>query len=200
MITGTIYTDPYSGHEVLILNGLDVLTGAAYDPRRADLPTAWSASCTHCQNKRFRDVPLHVKNEIWMLMTSRSGGFVPSSRSKITELTVPTNLAPHVLRYWTDSSGQHAHIIDDDKDLLRASRAPGEKIIYESDVKMPDRNLVHRALKFIFSVRPATPAEIIAVSTPLFERQRAKATICGYRKVCDKISWNTVLQQAAVTK
>jgi len=196
VISGTVYSDPYSGHEVLVLSGLGPVVGAAYDPRRADLPTAWTADCPHCQNRRFRDVPTHVKSEIWMMMTSRSGGFVPSSRSKITELTVPTQGEPHVLRCWTDSEGQHAHVVDSEQELMRASKAPGEKIIYESDEKMRYRKIVHRALKFIFSCRPATPSLIIAVATPLADWQRAKAKICGYRKVCDKIDWATIVKQA----
>lgn len=195
MISGKIYEDPYSGHEVLILSGMNHVVGAAYDPRRANLPLAFSSECPHCQGKRFRDVPTHLKHEVWMMMTSRGCGYVPSSKSKIIQITVPTQLESHDLRYWSDQEGRHIHIVRDGEIMMRAFKAPNEAIVIQTPEKMPDRKIVHRSLKFIFSERSASSSTIAAIIGPLIERQQAKAKICGYRKVCDKIAWAFILDQ-----
>jgi len=195
MISGKIYEDPYSGHEVLILSGLNHVVGAAYDPLRADIPIAFTSECPHCQGKRFRDVPTNLKNEIWMMMTSRGCGFIPQSQSKIIQITVPTVMEPHDLRHWTDPEGQHVHIVLGGEILMRAFKAPNEAMVIQTPEKMPDRKIIHRALKFIFSGRSAPLNTISAVITPLADHQKAKAKICGYRKVCDKVDWSDILKQ-----
>lgn len=194
MIAGTIYTEPYSAEEMLLIEG-EPLVGAAYDPRLARLPTAWSSECRHCIAGRSRDVSIHVKRTIALLLTRRCKGILPQSGSPIYEYRVPSNSEPDTLRHWKSRLGQHAHVVSLDHEIMRASQTPYEKIVYESDEKHPHNNIVHKAIRFLFSGRAATPKEIIACAQPLAARQAETAKRRGFRHVCDKINWQKILDE-----
>ena len=194
MIAGTIYTEPYSAEEMLLIEG-EPLVGAAYDPRLARLPTAWSSECRHCVAGRSHDISIHVKRTISLLISRSCRGVLPQSGSPIYEYRVPSNGEPDTLRHWKSSRGQHAHVLRLGHDLMRASQEPYEKIVYESDETHPHNNIVHKAIRFLFSARPATPKEIAACARPLAARQAKTAMRRGFRHVCDKIDWQKILDE-----
>jgi hypothetical protein len=194
----TIYADPYSGHEILVIEDDGTLFGASYDPRRAGTAVAWHGDCRHCQSGRQRKVSIHVKREIQALRTRRHAGHVPSTRSNITEYVVPSNSHVHRLRYWRDGSTQHANVVraENTQLLLSAVQYEGEPItISDGDPRFFQSKILRRCLRLIFSGREATRDEILACAEPLASAQAARARRSGYRNLCDKIDWVEICSQ-----
>lgn len=196
MLDATIYTDPFTGREILLLEDDGRLFGATYDPLRAGTPLAFTRGCRHCEDGRRVEISIHVRREIMMLVGRRSRSFIPGSRSLVREYRVHTRLKPHVLRCWTFGKKQHARVLDEKREVLRASRAPREETTYLSENKTSDLQIVRRAISFLFSARTATPAEIEACALPLSEAQEASSRRRGFRQVCHKIDWTNVLRRA----
>jgi hypothetical protein len=193
MISPIIYTDPYTDYEILVLEKDGNLFGAVYDPRRTGLPVPWHQNCHHCQMGRQSDLSLHIKRNIQMLCSAKSGGYVPSSGSKITQYTIPSCVHVHVLRHWIIGGCQYAHILDDNNEVLRAARAPLEKMQFEGDAREFRSSIMHRCLQFIFSGRPAKKTDLEACARPLADTQKTQKPRRGRRNICDTIEWVKVL-------
>ena len=68
----TLHADPYSGHEVLVVETPGGPLGVAYDPRRATCPVPWSASCPHCRAGRLRGPSPGTSRLLRMLVSRRT--------------------------------------------------------------------------------------------------------------------------------
>jgi hypothetical protein len=193
----TIYTDPYSGHEILVIAADDSLFGATYDPHRAGTAIAWHGDCNHCQAGRQREISIHVKREIQALRTRRHAGHVPSTGSNITEYVVPSNSHIHKIRYWRDGDTQRANIVGDaESELLSAVQPPYEKITFcEGRPRLFQSKILHRCLRLVFSGRAATRDEVLACAEPLAASQASRARRPGYRNLCDKIDWAKICSE-----
>jgi hypothetical protein len=189
-----IYTDPYTGHEILTIGEGVSLFGVAYDPRRTSAPTVWHQQCPHCRGGRQRELTIHLKRMIQLLCTHRSGGFIPQHKARVDEYDVPTNTHVHVLRHWKTDGVHHAHVLDDQHEVLRASRVPLEKMTFEGDLRKFRSNMIVRGLKLLFSGRPATEAEITSTLLPLAQAQSAPKIRRGRYHFCSTVKWAPVLE------
>lgn len=190
----TIYTDPYTGYEILAIDDGRVLFGTAYDPRRTATAIPWHQSCPHCRGGRQRELTIHLKRMIQILCTSRSAGFIPQYNARVDEYDVPSNSHVHVIRHWVAEGVHRAHVLDDASEVLRASREPQEKITFEGDTRKFRSNIVHRGLRLLFSARPAEPADIQASLLPLVQIQSIPRLRRGRYHFCSTIKWAPVLK------
>ncbi len=189
----TIYTDHYTGYEILTIDDGRFLFGTAYDPRRTTTAIPWHQSCPHCRQGRQRDLTIHVKRMIQILCTNRSGGFVPQYSARVIKYDVPSNSHSHVIRHWITDGVHHAHVLDYDSEVLRASRAPQEKITFEGDTRKFRSNIVQRGIRFLFSAREAKSSEIRASLAPLAQIQSIPLRRRGRYHYCSTIKWAVVL-------
>jgi len=201
-MNGTIYTDPHSGHEILVLVVGKTLLGTAYNPRAAGTAVAWHGDCRHCVAGRQRELSIHVKREIQMLRTRRSAGYVPKTKSAITEYTIPSNSHPHTVRYWRAADSQRACIAgEDDSSTLTAVKPAYEKVTFSGgDPRQFQSKILHRCLRLLFSGRTATCEEILACAEPLAKSQLQRARRAGFRNPCDKIDWTTICSELRRSK
>jgi hypothetical protein len=192
MTRETIYTDPYLGTEVLLIQRGDRTFGVAYDPRKTVLPVPWSSDCPHCLAGRFKEISPHLRREIVMLLSQRAG-------ESCVRYRVPTNGHPLTLYYWARGKTHHARITRS-RQRLRITRRPGNpRLEYVGDPHLFQSPILHRCLRFLFSARKATPREITACLRPMLEQQLLRArqprTRGGRRLSCREIDWSTTLDR-----
>ena len=183
----TLFCDPYSGHEVLLLED-KIPAGAAFDPRRKEVPRAWHGSCPHCMTGRS-ELGTHLRRQVEMLGSRKTVG--RSGSSPIYEYELPLG---GKIRYWVASDGQKKATVIDSKSILAASQSPGEKIELSSPIASPTSM---RCLRFLMSARPATPEEILACVRPLATEQLRRASLPGRRPQCEKLlDWSEIVRAA----
>ena len=194
MTHGTIYTDPYLGIEILLVRRGNKTFGVAYDPRKTNLPTPWSSDCDHCLAGRQHEISPHVRREIEMLLSQQANEthvryLVPTNGKSLTHLDYRARGKMHRAR------------ISRSRRFLLITRRPGNpRLEYVGDPHLFQSPILHRCLKFLFSRRTATPAEISACLRPMVEQQRLRArqprTRGGRRLPCREIDWSTMLDRA----
>jgi len=186
----TLFTDPYSGHEVLLIEGIRHAMGAAYDPRKKGIPHAWHGGCPHCRSGRS-ELGIHLRRQIEMLGSQRFAGHT-RARSPIFEYDLP--LSEDKIRYWHSEPEQKATLLRKGEILASASKLPGEKIILDG----PSISTVSmRCLRFLMSARPATPEEILACARPLAIEQKRISSLPGRRTACHGlIDWEKIARRA----
>jgi hypothetical protein len=69
MSRATIYTDPFSGIEMLCLERGEQICGVSYDPRKTNLPIPWTGACPHCHAGRHPSLPMQARWEIVFLLS-----------------------------------------------------------------------------------------------------------------------------------
>ena len=196
MRPATIYTDAYSGYEILCLEGKEGYYGAAYDPRRASSLVAWASNCSHCrEHQRHYHLPLVVRRHVEMLASARKiGGSIHA-----VEYDVPSLKQEHTVRHWTTkdravvvvSDGKSSYRIEQTLTIPRVTTSTGD------DTPFRHLHIVPRAMSFLLCSRAALPHEISACARPLSEEQAARKKRPGYRKVCDKIDWSSLLEESS---
>jgi len=195
MTKGTIYTDPFSGVELLLLERGDAMFGIAYDPRRADLPVAWSSQCPHCRAGTHLKVPAHTSREIQLLL-SRS---ISQRPRRVRHYTIPPESRPLHLSCWTTGKTTIAQVIRADlgkRKTLVVTKRPGSPATYEGDRRCFQRPILDRCLHFLLSARRASREEIAACLLPLHSRPAPKRTRGGRRFACGTIDWASIIQES----
>ena len=198
-MTATVFADPFSGRETLLIEpSRGPRVGASYDPRSADLPLAWHIDCPHCTQLRWKSgLTIHEKREI-QIARCREAGYVPTHGVNSHKYLVPTNCHPHVVRAWQKDGTRHATVrgaVPDE--VLKVTQAPRGSLAYEGNLRnfrAIETNL-KRYLRFIFSARALTRDELSALLQPLVVAQRSRRPYRGHHKLCDMIDWDVTLRR-----
>jgi hypothetical protein len=197
-VTATIFTDPFSGHETLLIEPpKGPRVGASYDPRRTELPIAWHIDCHHCTQLRWKsNLTIEQKREI-LIVRGRVAGHVPTHQAISHAYHVPTMGHPHLVRAWQkDGSSKHATIRGSDlSEILHAVQKGNGPIEYDGNLQKfrALETSLKRYLKFILSARVVEREELEAVLRPLVQAQRSRKPFHGHHKICDMIDWISVL-------
>jgi hypothetical protein len=185
--TATLYVDPYSGHEVLAIEqsvegNEKSLVGVAYDPRSTASPVPWSSDCPHCLAGRQLSLTIHEKREIKLLLSQKQIGFG-------TRYDVPTNGRTLSLLCWRERKTWRAKAWGK-KGTLEASRRPGEKIVYEGDLRTYQSPVLRRCIMFLSSAKTLGRDQILACIRPLVAEQLHRRRARGGRILpCTSIDW-----------
>jgi hypothetical protein len=194
----TIYTDPYSGVEILQISQDDVVVGICYDPRKTLAPVPWSSSCPHCRAGRQKDLSIHTKRAIKMLLSGKSakrrrGG---STRS-VAVYSLPTNASSIALSHEIVGK-KHVFRARKDGRVLVFRGAPGSKLSHEGDLRAFQSPILHRCVRLLFSARPARPLEVAASFLPIVRQPKIPRKPGGRRLACRDIDWPTFLTPQAI--
>lgn len=190
-----VYTDPYSGHEVvLVQTRKDPTFGVAYDPRSVSPPTPWSSVCPHCLAGRDREISIHLKREIRVVasMTKTSAG---------REYVVPTNGRPLRVLHQAKADGtQDLHIYEGDSETLLATLGTDGKISHSGDEKIARQagrpQILGRCIKLLFSARDMDTNILLKLVTPLVTEQRMKASKqLSKWSPCRRIDWAGTIRE-----
>ncbi len=197
MTSAVLFTDPYSGHEVICCEVDGRLFGAAYDPRRAGTIVPWDADCPHCQRGRYgalRDLPVGVRRCLQML-ASRRTRHLPSS--VIYEYHVPTLDDNHTLRFSRRPDGSaQVVLVDNGTKVFTAHKTRGPEPSFELKFEeaRPKAKVASRLARFLLSERPAAASEVAAVARPLADETSTRKHKRGRRTLCDSIDWTKVIR------
>jgi hypothetical protein len=190
-----IYTDPFSGIEVLLLNHSDPTTkvGVAYDPRSTSLPVPFYSLCPHCAAGRQQGMSVHTRREVMVLLSAKQvlSKTRKTRRGRQNEIcyTLPTNEDPTVLLCWQKGSSRHALARTGGRELLITRPDDTSKLVYDGDRREFQSPILQRCLRFLWSSRTATPSEISAILLPLRGPRRPQR---GRASPCHKVDWNTL--------
>jgi hypothetical protein len=181
LIYGTIYTEPKTRCEILLIEDKASPFGAIYDPHRMGDAMAWHAGCDHCRHGRQEKLNLDLKRSLLILITRMEN----DGRHKYQ---IPSSIQPYTLWHWTEDNDHYADVECPDGRRLRASLPEDRpmKIVGEGRKQsLPLR----RGLRLLFSARPAKPSEIAAVAS-FFTQSRDHQR--GRRNACHKIDWSSI--------
>ena len=207
MIRGTIYTDPFSGTEILLVQHKQLSLGVVYDPRYTTLPIPFSSGCDHCLRGRQHEISPNARNEIKLLLSKKSFNSLDRFNS-LGRFEIPTKNPPLHLVYWKTRRGTQRAVVVKKRRRLNVTQPPAPSTLsYEGDLRAFQdvqgrltSPILYRCLRFLFSRRTATPAEISACLRPMVEPQRLRArqprTRGGRRLPCREIDWSTMLDRA----
>jgi len=186
MAQALIYSDPYSGHEILLLTE-EIACGSTYDPRRTDPPIAWSSLCSHCL-KDSRHLSIHVRRQIQLLSSRRC----LSADLQTFEYSVPC--CEYKIRHWSRTDlVQRALIFVPGSESISVSQSPKDKIIINGKV---GSKIALRLLRFLFSARVASPREILAAGKILADKQASDKHHRGYRTTCRRVDWIRIVSES----
>jgi len=206
MIRGTIYTDPFSGTEILLVQHKQLSLGVVYDPRYTTLPIPFSSGCDHCLRGRQHEISPNARNEIKLLLSKKSFNSLDRFNS-LGRFEIPTKNPPLHLVYWKTRRGTQRAVVVKKRRRLNVTQPPAPSTLsYEGDLRAFQdvqgrltSPILYRCLRFLFSRRTATPAEISACFLPMVEQQRLRArqprTRGGRRLPCREIDWSTLLNR-----
>ena len=192
-MSGLLYTDESSGYKVLCLEKKNrVLYGACFHPLIVRSLVPWSSDCRHCQShQRHYHLPLAVRRHVEMLASIRRKG----GEDDVLELRVPSLQEEHTIRTWRRDSYTFIVVTNLKRQKMKVEKKVAEAVSYSEDVEaFQHLHIVPRAVRFLLSVRSATSNEIAACARPLLSEQIARNSRPGYRKGCDKIDWQEVLE------
>lgn len=188
-MNASIYTDPYSGREILLVEAPGGNVGIAYDPRRTDPPVPWSSCCRHCQRGRHRELPPQARREIVLLLSRRDRRHgssvehlyeIPTNSQRSMGLNVRARGRRLVAVVTKRSPRQILRLVKEP--LLAARVTAGDPHSFQSPV-------LWRCLKFLFSRRNTSRAEAAACLHPLLNQPRKKRTPGGRHLRCREIDW-----------
>lgn len=186
MTRGTIYTDPFSGIELLLVERGDAMIGIAYDPRKTELPVQWSSQCPYCRAGTHLKVPANTSREIQLLLSR-------STDRSVRHYTLPPDSRPIHLASWTAGKITFVQVIKTNGETLLVAKRPGAAATYGGNRRHFQGPILARCLRFLFSARRASPREIAACLLPLSSRPTPKRTRGGRQFACGKIDWTTIL-------
>ncbi len=194
MISGTIYTEPESGCEILILDDQDIPFGAAYHPRRAGDAIPWHAGCDHCRHGRQPKINIHLKRAL-LTMSTRKLWSVGDDHDPypVHECKIASTPTPYTVRHWNVDNDHYANIDCPSGKTLRAELPENRPFKIKGEGEKRSLAL-HRGLRLLFSARPATLTEIYAVASFFLNNQKRS------RLLCDKIEWSVVLARSTPPK
>lgn len=192
-LSGTIFTEPETRCEILLVEDGEAPFGAAYDPRRMGDALAWHADCEHCRRGRQQEkINLHLRRAIQILTTRRFMG--NEYDSPIHEYKIPSSSDPYIIKHWIEDddngdrdheasitcpSGKHLHAyLPENRPLKIQGDGERRSIAFQ------------RALRFLFSSRPTRPSEIAGVAS--FFTQLPTGLRKGRRNPCLKIDWTQI--------
>jgi hypothetical protein len=195
-----VFTDPYSGHEILLINDLGIAPfGVSYDPRSLSPPVPWSSSCPHCVNGRDRELSIHLKREIRIL----SSVCAIVGKECYMTFVVPTNCEP--IRVTVKALGESSQefVVSGGGSrsatviVLRSGRT-----VYEGDpllVKQARRpQILGRSLRLLSSSRVADDASLVALLRPLACAQGGRrSNQYSQWSPCRKLDWTEVVKSLA---
>jgi hypothetical protein len=183
-----IFTDPYSGHEILTF--IDQHTknvfGVVYHPQRTDPVVPWRSGCKHCLGGKQESMDLHLKRQIQMLCT------LNPKENGVLDFFVPTNSQPYLLSFKEDSPGWIVTVSKNDVSTDVAWK-PKSKMEFSGDPRQFQSNILLRSLKFLFSRRNSKHKEIVGCLGPLIREQKRSGIAVGNRRSCCKIDWSFTL-------
>jgi hypothetical protein len=194
LISGTIYTEPETGCEILLL-GDDIPFGAAYHPRRAGDAVPWHSGCEHCNRSRQTNLNIDLKRALLTLTTRRASGL--REQVPVHGYTILSSATPYTVWHWILDNDHHADVDCPSGQHLHASLPEDRPLKIEGDGKRRSVWL-RKGLRLLFSARPATPNEISAVASffaPSLEDLRK-----GRRNICLKIDWSEILANTSPPK
>jgi hypothetical protein len=182
-ISGTIYADPFSGIEMLLLRDGPKTHGLAYNPRRSTLPVPWSSTCPHCLKGRQLGLSSQVRREIRFLLSRQR-------ETGRTRYELPSRCRPHVVHHYARKKKQEALVrgFTPIKTLL-VTCVPRRPLAYEGDRRAFQSPILHRCLRLLFSGRPASLEEVAACLRPLALRPKKRRGRGGRILPCKKIDW-----------
>lgn len=186
-MTRTLFTDPYSGHEVLCLDPNGFSCGATYDPRLTSSLYPWKSSCPHCQKGRSGDIPSHIRRHIEMLCTRRRG-----AKDLITyQLTLDRSGDVYLLEHSRKGDEQKVDVLLGSEIVAQVRKQNLEDRIVEGDLRS---KILSRATRFLMSARPADLRLVEAISHPLADLCDERRKKPGRRPPCYDIDWQGVMQ------
>ena len=181
------FTDPYSGHEILLIEDAaeNKATGIVYHPRVVTPPSPWSSGCPHCSAGKQYDLRLHLRREIQMLCTR-------SIRNDVVEYSVPSSSQPYSLLCKSNDLGWCVRVTRPNvKHTLDVIYQPGEKTVFSGNPRSFQSTILRRCLRFLFTGRETPKNEIAACLVELVAQQKKnKIPVRGHP--CKKIDWSVV--------
>lgn len=188
--TNLTFTDPYSRHEILLLDdpSEDGVLGLIYHPQVITPPIPWRSCCPHCATGKHSKLKLHLRREIQMLCTHES-------RDDIIRYRVPSYSLPYSLLVKTDEHGWCIRVarpgIENTLDVIQR---PGEKTVFSGNPRAFQSTILHRCIKFLLSSRETPRHEITSCLTALIAQQTAekRKKIPVRKRSCNKIDWSSV--------
>jgi hypothetical protein len=195
-----VFTDPYSGHEILLINDLGIAPfGVSYDPRSLTPPVPWSGSCPHCVHGRDRELSIHLKREIRIL--SSVCAIVDKELSM--SFVVPTNCKPVYVVVKTLSESSQEILVGDggSRSATIIMRRNGQTV-YEGDpllVKQARRpQILGRSLRMLSSSRVPDVESVVALLRPLARKQGGRrSNQYSQWSPCRKVDWAAVVKSLA---
>jgi len=182
------FSDPYSGHEVLLLDDpvVEGVLGIIYHPQITAAPIPWRSCCPHCLAGKQRGLDLHLKREVQLLCTHRKN-------EDLVEYKVPSNSQPYSLVCKADESGWCVKVVRPDTEhVLDVIHRPKEKTVFSGKPREFQSSILHRCLKFLFTARRPSRSEITSCLMALVKQQRRDG-IPVRRYPCGRIDWSLVV-------
>lgn len=182
MTRGTIYTDPHSGTEMLLVEHESRVLGVTYDPKKTTAPVPWTSDCRHCLAGRQLGLSVHERREIRFLLSRKIGRYC-------VRYKIPSASRPRTVIHWTRGKKQTAKVADYKKSKKILLVTTGNPLKCEGDLRSFQSPILRRCLRLLFSGRPASQEEISACLRPLRERSGRKRGRGGRRLPCKNIDW-----------
>ena len=187
MIAGTIYTEPATHCEILIMDHGAEKIGAVYDPRRSGDALPWHLNCDHCRRSRQAKLHPDLKRSLLIFASHRKEGcrdvYAVPSRTGLGSQT------SYILRHWSEDNDHYADVECPNGTQLQFSLPEDRPLKIKGNGERRGLILL-RAVRMIFSGRPALPSEIVALAS-FFERS-PEIQKKRLRNLCYKIDWSKI--------
>jgi hypothetical protein len=187
----TLFTDPYSGHEVLYLDRNGISCGATYDPQLASSLYPWWSKCPHCQKGRSVDIPSHVRRHVEMLC-ARSVNWGTKKCPKYSYLlTLDQTGDVYKIVHARNDDEQSVDVVRGDALVAQVRKRDLEDRVVQGDL---DSKILLRATRFLMSERPADLQLVAAITLPLEEVCTERRKKPGRRLPCYDLDWQGILR------
>lgn len=188
MIAGTIYTEPKTHCEILIMDhGKDTI-GAVYDPRRMGDALPWHLQCEHCRKSRQAKLLPDLRRALNLFISKQPS--VPAGNARGVDVyKVPSRTTTYLVRHWTEDNDHYADVECPKGTRLHFSLPEDRPLKIKGEGERRALILL-RAIRLIFSGRPAQPTEIAALAS-YFEHS-PEIHKKGCRNLCYKINWSEI--------
>lgn len=193
---GSLFTDPYSGHEVLHLELNGFSCGATYESRSAASLYPWRSNCRHCMMGRSLDFPAHVRRHVELLCTRAMLKDRKTPTYTYNFVLDQTNTVYHIV-HWRVDDEQHVEISRDGVVTAQVHKRDLEDRVVQGDLSS---KILSRETRFLMSQKVADSRLIIACARPLEELRVERARRSGRKTLCSVIEWQKILQLCEVDK